>query len=446
MLRIVKLILIPTHRPKIRREAIKEKLFKFIHAADVHLDSPLRGLSRYESAPAESIRDACRRAFENLVDLAIEEKVSFVLLAGDLYDGNWKDYSTGIFFGRQLGRLGRHDISVFAVAGNHDAANRMTNALDHPANMKILSSRKVETIRLDELAVVIHGRSFGTQHVDENLAAGFAAAEKGIFNIGLLHTSLDGREGHAVYAPCSVDDLRSKGYQYWALGHIHKPEFVSIDPWIVFPGCIQGRHIREAGAKGCVLVTVADGAVNAVEKCPLDVLRWVECSVDLTDTADMREVLELARKSIENQRASADGRPVAMRIRFEGATSLSDELSAFPERFDKQIKAIGAEIAGDDLWIERIENAAVGKLDMESTLSDDSAFGNLLKDILSTPHSPDEISGLKEVIADLRQKIPSEAFGTDSVLNLDENQTVERLVDEAKHLLIGRLLTAGGAK
>jgi exonuclease SbcD len=422
------------------------KMFKFIHAADVHLDSPLRGLSRYESAPAESIRDACRRAFENLVDLAIEEKVAFVLLAGDLYDGDWKDYSTGIFLSRQLGRLGRHDISVFTVAGNHDAANQMTKVLDSPANMKMLSSRKVETIRLDKLAVAIHGRSFGTQHVDENLAAGFVPAERGIFNIGLLHTSLDGREGHALYAPCSTDDLRSKGYQYWALGHIHKQEFVSEDPWIVFPGCIQGRHIREAGAKGCVLVTVEDGAVSAVEKCPLDVMRWVECSVDLTDTAETREVFERARKSIENHSASADGRPIAMRIRFEGATSISAELSAYPERFDQQIKAIGAEIAGDDLWIERVENSTVGKLDLESRLSDDSAFGKLLQDILATPHSPDEIVGLKDVIDDLRQKIPSEAFGADSILNLDECQTVNRLVDEAKHMLVGRLLTVEGAK
>lgn len=421
-------------------------MFKFIHAADVHLDSPLRGLSRYESAPAESIRDACRRAFENLVELAIEEKVSFVLLAGDLYDGDWKDYSTGIFLSQQMGRLGQHNILSFTVAGNHDAANRMTKALDSPTNMTILSSRKVETIKIDDLAVAIHGRSFGMQHVDENLAAGFAAAEKGMFNIGLLHTSLDGREGHAVYAPCSIDDLRSKGYQYWALGHIHKQEFVSEDPWIVFPGCVQGRHIRETGAKGCVLVTVEDGTVSEVEKLPLDVLRWSRCSVDLTDAAEMREVLERARKAIENERTSADGRPIAMRISFEGATTISDELSAYPERFEQRIKALGAEIAGDDLWIERVENGAIGKLDLESTLSDDSAFGKLLKEILATPSNPDEIGGLKDVIADLRQKIPSEAFSADSVLNLDENQTVERLVAEAKQMLVGRLLTVGGAK
>lgn len=421
-------------------------MFSFIHAADIHLDSPLRGLSRYESAPAASIRDACRRAFKNLVDLAIEEKVSFVLLAGDLYDGDWKDYSTGIFLSRQMGRLGKHNILVFTVAGNHDAANRMTKSLDSPANMTILSSRKVETIRIDDLAVTIHGRSFGTKHVDENLAVEFPAAEKGMFNIGLLHTSLDGREGHAVYAPCSVDDLRSKGYQYWALGHIHKQEFVSEDPWIVFPGCIQGRHIREAGAKGCVLVTVENGAVSRVKKCALDVLRWIECVVNLTDVAEMREVLERTRKSIENERKSADGRPVAMRIRFEGATSISDEIAAYPERLEQQIKALGAEIAGDELWIERIENAVVGKLKLESILSDDSTFGKLLKEILATPDNPEEIKGLNDVIDSLRQKIPSEAFGADSFLDLDEIQTVERLVEEARHMLVGRLLMEGGAK
>jgi DNA repair protein SbcD/Mre11 len=421
-------------------------MFKFIHAADIHLDSPLRGLSRYESAPAESIRDACRRAFENLIDLAIEEKVSFVLLAGDLYDGDWKDYSTSIFLSQQMGRLGQNNISVFAVAGNHDAANRMTKALDNPSNMTILSSRKVETIRLDELAVVIHGQSFGTQHVDKNLAADFTDAEKGMFNIGLLHTSLDGREGHAVYAPCSADDLYSKRYQYWALGHIHKQEFVSRDPWIVFPGCIQGRHIRETGTKGCLLVTVEDGVVSTVEKCPLDVLRWIKCSVDLTDASEMREVYERARKSIENELGSIEDRPSAMRIRFEGATAISNEIAAFPERFEQQIKALGAEIAGDDLWIERVENATVGKLDLEYMLSEDGTFGKLLKDILATPDNPDDIEGLNGVIADLRQKIPAEAFSTDSILNFNENQTVERLVEEAKHMLIGRLLTEGGTK
>ena len=421
-------------------------MFKFIHAADIHLDSPLRGLSRYESAPAESIRDACRRAFENLVDLAIDEEVAFVLIAGDLYDGDWKDYNTGIFLSRQMGRLGQQTIQIFAVSGNHDAANRMTKSLDSPSNMKIFSSKRVETFKLDDLGVAIHGRSFPTQHVDENLAAGFCSAEKGLFNIGLLHTSLDGREGHANYAPCSLDDLRSKGYQYWALGHIHKQEIVDEEPHVIFPGCIQGRHIREAGAKGCVLVSVDDGSVAEIEKVPLDVLRWSLCDIDLTDVDENREVLERVRKSIEKERALAADRPLAMRIRLQGATKIADELAAYPDKLEQRIKALGAETAGDDLWIERVENATNGKLDLESTLADDNAMGRLLKEILNITNGTDDIDGLKDKIAELRQKAPSEAFGDDSVLNLDDEQTVHRIVEEAKHMLIGRLLTVGGAK
>lgn len=421
-------------------------MFKFIHAADIHLDSPLRGLSRYESAPAESIRDACRRAFENLVDVAIEEQVAFVLLAGDLYDGNWKDYSTGIFLSKQMGRLGQHNIQVFSVSGNHDAANRMTKSLDSPSNMKIFSYRKVETIKLDGLGVAIHGRSFPTPHVDENLAAGFCTAEKGLFNIGLLHTSLDGREGHANYAPCSLDDLRSKEYQYWALGHIHKQEIVEEEPHVIFPGCIQGRHIREAGAKGCVLVSVNDGAVSEFDRISLDVLRWSLCDIDLTEVDEMREVLERVRKGIDQERASAEDRPLAMRIRLQGATKIADEIAAYPEKLEQQIKALGAETAGDDLWIERIENSTTGKFDLESTLADDNAMGRLLKEILNIGNGIDDIDGLKDKIAELRQKAPSEAFGDDFVLNLDDEQTVHRIVEEAKHMLIGRLLTVGGAK
>ena len=312
--------------------------------------------------------------------------------------------------------------------------------------MKIFSSRNVETVTLDDLGVAIHGRSFPTRHVDENLAAGFRTAEKGLFNIGLLHTSLGGREGHAHYAPCSLDDLRSKGYQYWALGHIHEQEIVEEEPYIIFPGCIQGRHIREAGAKGCVLVSVDDGAAAEVEKVPLDVLRWSLCDIDLTDVDEIREVSERVRKSIEQEHAAAEDRPLAMRIRLQGATKIADELAAYPDRLEHEIKALGAGTAGDDLWIERVENATVGKLDPEAMLADDNVLGGFLKEILNITSSIDDIDGLQNKIAQLRQKVPSEAFGDDSIVNLDDERTVRRIIEEAKRMLIGRLLTAEGAR
>ncbi|NDY74144.1 DNA repair exonuclease [Desulfobacter hydrogenophilus] len=419
-------------------------MFKFIHAADIHLDSPLRGLSRYESAPVDAIRNACRRAFQNLVGLAIEEKVAFVLLAGDLYDGDWKDYSTGIFLSRQMGRLNQHDIQVFCVAGNHDAANRMTKALDTPSNMKIFSAGKVETVKLEELSTAIHGRSFKSRHVDENLATGFCEAEKGVFNIGLLHTSLDGREGHASYAPCSLDDLISKGYQYWALGHIHKQEIVCKDPLVVFPGCIQGRHIRESGPKGCVIVTVEDETVKEIEKIPLDVLRWTQIQIDMTDIEERRDILEKIREAVEKEQISAEDRPLAMRIKLIGTTKLSDQLAAFPERFEQQIKALGAEIAGDQLWIERVENKTQGKYDLETALADDNALGKLLKSIISTPNDVEMIDGLADKIAELRQKVPPQAFGPDTIIDLNDEQTIKRITQEAQKMLIGRMLSSGG--
>ncbi|HID97818.1 MAG TPA: DNA repair exonuclease [Thermodesulfobacteriaceae bacterium] len=419
-------------------------MFRFVHAADIHLDSPLRGLSRYESAPKDAIRSACRRAFEKLIDLAIEKEVAFVLLAGDLYDGDWKDYSTGIFLARQMGRLQRHGIQVYAVAGNHDAASRVTRALDLPENMKIFSSRKVETVRPEGLNAAIHGRSFGTRHVDTNLSAGFRPADRGVFNIGMLHTSLDGREGHGVYAPCSLDDLRSRGYQYWALGHVHRQEIVSEDPWVVFPGCIQGRHIREAGPKGCVLVTVENGRVADVEKISLDVLRWELCTVDLTGTDGMEGIIDCTRKAIGRVLESAEGRPVAMRIWYEGTSDAADALAAWPGRLENQVRAVAAEIAPDEVWVERVVNAAVARRDLNALSGSDSALGRLLGEIMAGSDDPDAIDGFHEIVAELRKRIPHDVRGMDSVLDMENSGRMSRIIREARQMLAGRLLAEGG--
>ena len=135
-------------------------MFSFIHAADVHIDSPLWGLERYEGAPVDEIRGATRRSFENLVTLAIEEKVDFVIIAGDLYDGEWKDYNTALFFVREVAKLRDAGIRVFAVTGNHDAASQITRSLRMPDNVTLFSTRKPQTIRLDSLGVALHGQSF----------------------------------------------------------------------------------------------------------------------------------------------------------------------------------------------------------------------------------------------------------------------------------------------
>ena len=216
-----------------------------------------------------------------LVELAIEERVAFVLLAGDLYDGDWKDYNTGLFFVAQMRRLADAGIPVFLVSGNHDAASQITKRLSLPPNVHHHASRQPETVELPDYDVAIHGQSFAARRVPDDLAAGYPQADRGRFEIGLLHTSLDGRPGHADYAPCTVEGLRAKGYAYWALGHVHQREIVpAAIPGSSFPGNLQGRHARETGGKGASLVSVDHGRVVDVVHHDLDVVRWARVEVD----------------------------------------------------------------------------------------------------------------------------------------------------------------------
>ena len=209
--------------------------FRFIHTADIHLDSPLIGLAGQEGSAAERIRTATREAFENLVGLALHEEVAFVIIAGDLYDGDWRDYQTGLFFVRQMGGLAAAGVPVFLLYGNHDAESQITRRLILPANVKAFSGRKPETFQLEELRVALHGQSFRQRDIADNLVPAYPEPIAGMFNIGVLHTGLGGMGGHANYAPCALDDLVNKGYDYWALGHVHQAAILHERPHVIFP-------------------------------------------------------------------------------------------------------------------------------------------------------------------------------------------------------------------
>ena len=236
---------------------------KFIHTADIHLDSPLSGLAAYKDAPVDLLRNVTRDAFTRLVDLAIEEAVDFMVIAGDLYDGSWKDYNTGHFFCREMGRLNLANIPVYLLFGNHDADSEMTKKLTLPANVHTFDTRKASTFRIDALRVALHGRSYKEAATVDNLASTYPAPLAGWLNIGVLHTALEGYAAHANYAPCSVAELSAKGYDYWALGHVHEHAVIQTAPWIVFPGNLQGRHIRETGPRGAVMVNADEPALKA---------------------------------------------------------------------------------------------------------------------------------------------------------------------------------------
>ncbi len=415
-------------------------MFTFLHAADIHLDSPLRGLEAYRDAPLEQIRGASRRAFDNLVELAIDEQVAFVLLAGDLYDGDWKDYNTGIYFVNRMGRLRDAGIPVFMVSGNHDAASQITRTLRLPDNVTLFSHRTPETLVLEHLGVAIHGQSFSARAVADDLARQYPQGDPGLFNIGLLHTSLNGRPGHEPYAPCTLDGLRSKGYQYWGLGHVHQREEICRDPWILFPGAIQGRHIRETGPKGCALVTVDDGQVVAVEQRDLDVLRWALLRIEPGGCDGADPLLELVREHIEDERRGADGRPLAVRLMLEGTTPLHDLFHENPAHWHEELRALTATFG--DVWLEKVVVATRPPRLAPVRPDDDSALASLSSSLEELYFQPNQVPDLVPEFGPLRAKLPPELLSGDDPFDPGEVE-LKTMRQDVKALLLARIRQGG---
>ncbi len=416
-------------------------MFRFIHTADIHLDSPLKGLEIHEDAPVEEIRGATRRAFENLIELAIEEEVDFLLIAGDLYDGDWKDYNTGLFFAGQMGRLEKAGIKVFIVSGNHDAASQITKTMPLPGNVTRFSPKRPQSVILDDLGVIIHGQSYSTRAVTDNLSLQYPPHNTNYFNIGILHTSLTGRAGHEDYAPCTLNDLQAKGYDYWALGHIHQREVVSEDPMILFPGNIQGRHIRETGTKGVTLVTVEEGRIVKIEERELDVLRWSVCNVDLSECETKEAVYEHVRSAMEKEQSLAEAKILALRLRLSGNCPLHADLHARSIHWTEEFRGIAASIG--NVWLEKVRFRTNRKICLEEIVGEDTPLSGLLQTIEKIEFGDDALTALVPDLATLKTKLPAELVDDDFLLESPPGQMAD-LREEVRELLIAKMIQHGG--
>lgn len=416
-------------------------MFKYIHAADIHLDSSLHGLERYEGAPVDEIRNATRRAFDNLIALAIDEEVAFVLLAGDLYDGDWKDYNTGLYFIERMNRLHAAGIKVFIVAGNHDAASQITKRLKFPDNVTMFKTRKPEQAIIAELNVAIYGQGFATRAVTEDLSQAYPQGDPQLFNIGLLHTCLDGKPGHEPYAPCTLDGLRSKGYQYWALGHVHNREVVSEEPWIVFPGNIQGRHIRETGNKGCSLVIVKNNEVEHIEHIDLDVMRWCVCELDVSGKETVDDIYSLLEDNLQQLLDNADGRPIAVRLILSGVSAAHSRLNLEREYWLQEYRALSNRLSGAGIWLEKISIKTRLPVSADDLAAREDALGGLLGSIRAMELCEDDLNILADEVSSLRQKLPAEILGGEDNYDPIETEVLKDTLEDIKELLVSRLLS-----
>ncbi|MEN9316183.1 MAG: hypothetical protein RIS35_2576 [Pseudomonadota bacterium] len=424
---------------------------KFFHAADLHLDSPLRGLSAYPEAPVERLRTATRDALQNLVGRAIEERVDFVVIAGDVYDGDWRDFNTGLFFVRQMGRLRQAGIPVYLLHGNHDAESEMTRSLQMPDNVHVFPSRKAATFRIDSLRVALHGRSFRVAATTENLLPGYPDPVPGWLNIGVLHTALEGNAEHASYAPCSVAELDARGYQYWALGHVHRQWIRHGASVIAYPGNLQGRHIRETGARGALLVTAEADEITGIEPIEVDVLRWHALEIDAGGIEDLAGAARAAGQALSTLLGQTEGdRPLAVRVSFTGASPAHGRLAGQEAQLRHEVISQAVALAPDRIWIEKVRVGTHPRHDERARLGGDGADALADLETLAKAALQDEafVEALRAHAAELIEKLPHDVLKSDeglAALRDDPLGQMRQRAGDAIPMLVARVGSAPGA-
>ena len=416
--------------------------FRFVHTADLHLDSPLRSLALRSPALADVVSNATRQALERIVDLCLEERVDALMIAGDLYDGAQQSMKTAVFFGSRMRRLAEAGIKAFIIRGNHDAQSTITRHLSLPENVHVLR-RRDDSVRIDNRDVTIHGISFSEPRAEQSLLPHYAPPHPGGIDIGLMHTSLAGSEGHDVYAPCSVADLAGHGYAYWALGHIHKRRVhVENDCTIVMPGMPQGRDVNEAGPKTVTLVTAGDDGRIELEERITSIAQFERVEVDLTGVDDWRETLDIVETSLQIARNECASDQLIARLTIQGTTPIAMRL-----RRDADLLLNEARQVADSLgktWIEDLSIDLGSKvlLDQRNAAGPVDELRSLVaSDLLDSSQLRDEA---RSTIVELQRKLPPELR---HLLGDDEaalDAMVTRLIGEGSEEVFSRFQSGKG--
>ena len=383
-------------------------LLRFVHAADLHLDSPFTGLRG--TAP-EGVRralyDATFEAYENLIDLCIDERVDALLVAGDIYDGADRSFRAQHKFIAGLERLDNAGIRSFVCHGNHDPLDGWEARLAYPSSCHRFGPEfEPAPVFPDEPdRAVVHGISYPTRDVYDNLALRLDDVAPGQFSIGLMHANVGNNPEHGSYAPCSLDDLAQSGVDYWALGHVHTRQVLSDrEPTVVYPGNTQGRHVNEIGPRGAYLVEVDDDRSVRLDFRALDVVRWERLIVDISGYESEQELLNVVHERIQQVLDSADGRPVVARLTLSGR----GEVNRFLRRSnaaDDLLAQVNDEWSGRTpfAWCERVENMTASPFDRAARLAGSDFLAEVLKTTDRAGEDPELTAHLRADLTDLYQ-------------------------------------------
>jgi len=304
----------------------------------------------------------------------------------------------------------------------------MTKTLVMPENVKIFSARRPETWLIEDLGAAIHGQSYANRDVYENLALTYPDPVPDMFNIGMLHCLISGAEGHLPYAPCTLDELAAKGYDYWALGHVHKYGVLREQPHVVYSGCTQGRHIREPGDKGCVLVEVEEAEIRT-EFVPLNVLRWIEVKADVGNAQNIEQAAVAFGEALSRKMSDLNGLNACVRAVLTGRCPAHGRLSTDPEAVAANVRAITSEVSRGKVWIEKVQLQTRPTIDFDSIAESDTPQGELLRYLKELAENPQALEELGLDLTGLKSKLSG------SSVELEENEVVGLFSDVGDILL-----------
>jgi DNA repair exonuclease SbcCD nuclease subunit len=416
--------------------------YRFVHAADIHLDSPLRSLALRDPRLAEFVGNASRQVFVRIVDLCLDEQVHALLLAGDLYDGEQTSMKTARFLAEQLRRLHAAGIEVFIIRGNHDALSKITKELVLPESVHLFGGRAdaVEISRnRGDRPIVVHGLSFAKPQAPEGLLAKYRPPVEGAINVGLMHTSLDGSTIHDIYAPCSTADLVNSGFRYWALGHIHKRSTIEGSCAIVMPGIPQGRDMGESGPKSVTLVSVLDDGDVALDERMVSMAQFERVGVDASGAASWSDLAARIETALGDAASKSASDHIIARLAVSGATSL-----AWNIRRDADLLRTEAESRAEaigNVWIEKLEtDCRRPAIDAVESADPVEVLRRMMSDDIVGSEAFRAEAG--DIVNDLLAQLPAECRRTLAPDDAGVGLLVERLAEEGSEEVLARLAAA----